>query len=96
MHVGLDYRPTLVGRGCVSKPTKAKRLPKAKGPTVPKVMSLGLASKPATLEARLVAGALQPSVVAKVLACYEPRDTPEVPDHAKDMAADEGGSGECS
>ena len=57
---------------------------------VPKVMSLGKASKPATLEERLVAGALQPSVVAKVLPCYEPRDTPEVPNHVKDMVADEG------
>ena len=65
-------------------------MPKAKGPTgIPKVMSLGKASKPATLEERLVAGALQPSVVTKVLTCYEPRDTPEVPNHVKDMAADE-------
>ena len=59
---------------------------KAKGPTgVPTIMSLGKASKPATLEERLVAGALQPSVVAKVLPCYEPRDPPEVPNHVKDM-----------
>ena len=55
------------GRGGVSKSIKVKRLPNAKGPKgVPKVMSLGNASKPATLEERLVAGALQPSVVAKV------------------------------
>jgi hypothetical protein len=53
-------------------------------------MSLGKASRLATLEERLVAGALQPSVVAKVLPCYEPRDTPEVPNHVKDMAVDEG------
>ena len=80
------------GMGGVSKPKKVKRLPNVKGPTgVPKVMSLGKASKPATLKERLVAGALQPSVVAKVLPCYEPRDTPEVPNHVKDMAADEGG-----
>ena len=46
---------------------------KAKGPTgVPTVMSLGKASKPATLDERLVAGALRPSVVTKVVACYEP------------------------
>ena len=53
-------------------------------------MSLRKASKPPTLEERLVAGALQPSVVAKVLTCYEPRETPEAPNHVKDMAADEG------
>ena len=57
---------------------------------MPKVMTLGKASKPATLEERLVAGDLQPSVVAKVLPLYEKRDKPEVPNHVKDMAADEG------
>ena len=53
-------------------------------------MSLRRASKPATLEERLVAGALQSSMVKKVLTCYEPRETPEVPNHVKDMAADDG------
>ena len=52
-------------------------------------MSLGKTSKPATLEDRLVAGALQPSVVTKVLTCYEPRETPEVPNHVNGMAEDE-------
>ena len=36
----------------------------------------------------MVAEALQLSVVKKVLTCYEPRKTPEVPNHVKDMAAD--------
>ena len=61
------------GRGGVSKPIKVKCIPKAKGPTgVPTGMSLGKASKPATLDERLVAGALRLSVVTKVVACYEP------------------------
>ena len=78
-------------RGGVSKPIKVKCLPKIKGPTgVPKVTRLGKALKPATLEERLVAGDLQPSVVAKVLPLYEKRDKPEVPNHVKDMAAEEG------
>ena len=54
-----------------------------------KVMSLRKASNPATLKERLVTGALQPSMVKKALTVYEPRDTPEVPNHVKDMATDE-------
>ena len=52
--------------------------------------SLRKALRPATLEERLVAEDLQPSVVAEVLPLYEKRDKPEVPNHVKDMAAEEG------
>ena len=62
------------GRGGVSEPIRVsyvyQRQRALQG--VPTIISLGTASKPATLGERLVAGALRPSVVTKVVACYEP------------------------
>ena len=56
------------GEGSGKKPIQVKCLPKAKDPKgATKAMSLHKASKPATLEERLVAGALQPSMVKQAL-----------------------------